>query len=138
MLPFNLRMGEKTSIRGGYIGSVSVHLQSRGQGHMKHLMQMLLDRAENEKYDFLCLGGQRQRYGYWDFDKGGVELNYRVNSANVRHTLQNVDDSSIRLIPIENLDAGEMEQLAEFCCFVPLTCEREHTLLSDIMSTWKA
>ena len=45
MLPFTLRMGKNTELRGGFIGSVSVHREHRGEGRMKQLMQMLLQKA---------------------------------------------------------------------------------------------
>ena len=72
MLPVTVHMGD-TALRGGYIGSVAVHSKYRGQGHMRALMDLLIAEAKSRGYDFLALGGQRQRYGYWGFEVCGAD-----------------------------------------------------------------
>lgn len=93
-LPVSMRFGDQI-LKTGMVGTVSVHPYARGEGHMKVLMQMLLDDAEKRGFDLLALGGLRQRYGYFGFEGGCAAAAYEITETNVRHALKNVDDSSI-------------------------------------------
>ena len=56
VLPNKLRVGSEV-LKTGYIGTVSVHPESRGQGHMKRLMAQALDAMRAEGVDLALLGG---------------------------------------------------------------------------------
>ena len=96
--PLSLTFGNKT-LKCGYVGSVSVHPYHRSEGHMKRLMADMISDARERKLDILLLGGQRQRYGYFGFEKGGLVMRFRVTNTNVRHALKDVDVSDVRLDP---------------------------------------
>lgn len=87
-------------LRSGFIGTVSVHPRARGEGHMKALMHGWLEELR-QTCDLSVLGGQRQRYAYFGYEKGGVQWVYSVNTANLRHALRDVDASAFSLRPIE-------------------------------------
>lgn len=89
-----LRLGDRT-LRAGMVGTVSVHPYSRGEGHMKKLMAMMIDDAQQSGLDLLILGGQRQRYGYFGFDNFGCTPHYTLTDASVRHGCAGVDASGI-------------------------------------------
>lgn len=89
-----LRMGDCT-LRAGMVGTVSVHPYSRGEGHMKKLMSLMLADAEQSGLDLLILGGQRQRYGYFGFENAGCTPRYTLSKASVRHGCAEVDASEI-------------------------------------------
>ena len=59
------------TLRVGCVGTVSVHLYSRGEGHMKILMAMMMDDARAKGCDLLMLGGARKRYNYFGFEQAG-------------------------------------------------------------------
>lgn len=89
-----LRMGDCT-LRAGMVGTVSVHPYARGEGHMKKLMTMMIDDAEQSGLDLLILGGQRQRYGYFGFENAGCTPRYTLSEASVRHGCAGLDASAI-------------------------------------------
>jgi len=86
MLPIAIHAGEET-LKCGYIGSVSVHPRFRGKGYMKELMAMQIAEAKRQGFDFMALGGQRQRYQYFGFARYGGETLFFFNRANARHAL---------------------------------------------------
>ena len=94
VMPNELYAGGET-LKVGYIGTVSVHPEARGEGHMKKLMKMAIEDMKAGGVDIALLGGQRQRYEYFGFAKGGVGYSITVGEPNVRHALKNVDASAI-------------------------------------------
>lgn len=111
VLPYNLDMAGE-SLRVGYLGSVSVHRNSRGAGHMRKLMEMSIERAKADQLDAVLLGGQRQRYAYYGFAPCGGTYTYRFITANMRHAFKDVDDSMISFRKMEKgADAAYSFQL---------------------------
>lgn len=68
-----LEVGGK-ALQAGFVGTVSVHPKARGEGHMKVLMGEWL-KEMRETCDIAVLGGQRQRYEYFGFTRGGSQYN---------------------------------------------------------------
>ena len=110
MLPMTLHAGEAT-LTGGYIGSVSVHPRFRGKGYMKELMAMQAAEAKKRGYDFMSLGGRRQRYQYFGFARYGSEVHFSVNRDNARHALP--QDAPFAFVPAEECHAERMAALHE-------------------------
>jgi len=102
--PLNLYHGSHC-LCGGFVGSVSVHPYARHEGHMRRVMQLMLDHESG--LDFLALGGQRQRYGYWGFTQAGVSADYLVTPSNIRHALRNMELPDLKLIPWDSSIAPE-------------------------------
>ena len=88
------------SLKCGLVGTVCVHYCHRSEGHMKKLMPMMIEASREKGYDLLVLGGQRQRYNYFGFDKAGIVMNYRITRTNLRHCLSDLDTSCIELSPL--------------------------------------
>ena len=105
-------MDEKRSLKGGYIGSVGVHERYRGAGYMKKLMDMAISDAMEKGYDFIGLGGQRQRYNYWNFERCGMNRSFYLTGTNVRHCMKDVDESDIVISEIMagNFTGGEVHR----------------------------
>ncbi|MGX8706568.1 MAG: GNAT family N-acetyltransferase, partial [bacterium] len=89
----------------GYVGSVSVHPRSQGEGHMKALMALALDAAINDGLDLLVLDGQRQRYGHYGFTPGGWKLTFQVNEKN----LKDADDSGYAFLPMDRAEDCDID-----------------------------
>jgi len=87
-------------LKTGYIGSVSVHPDSRRQGMMRQLMVDQLKSAREAGMDLLMLGGQRDRYGYYGFAQGGQCWRYEFTAASLRHALADVDADSVSFEPL--------------------------------------
>lgn len=101
--PFTLTVaGEPLKV--GYMGSVSVHPSARGQGVMKRLMSMQLQRARETGLDMLLLGGQRQRYEYYGFEPCGAAYHYEVTQANLRHCWSDLDVGGLSFEPLASAD----------------------------------
>ena len=134
MLPLTLRVEEGVMLRCGYVGSVSVHPRKRGAGHMRRLMAMTLEEAKAQGMDFVALGGQRQRYAYYGFERGGEKLEFMVNGANIRHAVQAAGDLCLREI------TDRQDRAIAFLCRLtavqPMTCVRKENDFYDIMRSW--
>lgn len=124
-------------LRVGYVGSVSVHGDARGAGHMKRLMQDMLADQQAAGVDLFVLGGQRQRYQYFGFERAGANLRYSFNTANLRHAFGAYDiaDWSFRPITLPQdpaLDAAFALYEAQ-----PLHGARPRGLFLTILQTWR-
>jgi predicted N-acetyltransferase YhbS len=129
-------MGEVLKI--GYVGTVSVHPYARGEGHMKKLMNMALSGMQESGCDLTMLGGQRQRYEYFGYTRGGVAYSYTATATNVRHALSDVDASDIEIRPLE---AGDAEAIGAACALhakKPCRGARTPENFLEIATTWMA
>ena len=126
--------GIKIPCRG--IGNVAVDPETRGKGYMKATMNAALDDMIRDGIALSTLGGRRQRYQYFSYDKAGPCYTYSVARDNIRHTYGNLD-APLTVKVIE--DAGDplidaVMQVAAAASYVP-TRSREDYL--DIARTWK-
>lgn len=104
-----LTVGE-TVLKTGYVGSVSVHPDSRRQGIMMKLMDLANgDMLENDT-DIAFLNGNRQRYQYYGFVPAGRTYFFNVNADNLFHALLNVPIDKIRFEEIKS--GSEIERKA--------------------------
>lgn len=118
------------------IGNVAVHPYERGKGYMKRLMNMALDDMEKEGVALSVLGGRRQRYNFFSYDKLGQAVSMSFNSDNFRlvfgkdrkhvmvfKTLKSNDVESI----------SKIKELSESCQFYAI---RENEKYFEILSSW--
>lgn len=137
MLPVELKMDEKRSLKGGYIGSVAVHERYRGEGYMKNLMNMAIADAKEKGYDFLALGGQRQRYNYWDFERCGMNRSFYLTGTNVRHAMKNVDESGIVIREITDPKDAQLDAIYALAMGSHMICDRPREKFLDIMQSYE-
>ena len=95
VLPGELYAGGET-IKTGFVGTVSVHPEARGEGHMKRLMGMALSEMRDNGTDLAMLHGRRQRYEYFGFAQGGVDWKFEVSRSCVQHALKKVNADGVR------------------------------------------
>jgi len=133
--PLALRVPGDT-LRAGCVGTVSVHPYSRGEGHMKQLMKMLLDDARARDYDLLMLGGQRQRYNYFGFEQVGWAYRYVIEAPSVRHALGGVDASGVSFTELSEDRPGEVDFACALAASQPVGGERPRERFLDIMHSW--
>lgn len=95
VMPGTLHAGDDI-LKTGFVGTVSVHPEARGEGIMKKLMAVTLEDMQNDGIDMALLGGQRQRYEYFGYVQGGAEYEFTVGGGNIRHALKNVDSSAVK------------------------------------------
>ena len=90
MLPNRIHIGPD-NLKCGYIGTVSVIPESRGQGHMKELMRLWEQEMRAAGTDLAILDGQRQRYQYFGYVPGAPQYIFVVSRRGVKHTLKDLD-----------------------------------------------
>lgn len=135
VLPAEMPFGDGQSLKIGYVGSVSAHPYDKGAGHMKKLMQLMLEDTKDQ-YDLLALGGRRQRYQYFGFEYGGAKLRFEVNADNVRHALKDVQ---CRMQLREIMECGDavLDDIHALCQKKAFCCARERERLLDVMHSWE-
>ena len=99
-------------------------------------MRMALTDAEAQGYDLLALGGRRQRYAYFGFEKGGQRLTFSLNSDNVRHAMADVDEDAVRIREVTDAQDAVLEDVWQLSRRQMLTCERNRERLLDIFHSW--
>ena len=127
--------GRRLPCRG--IGNVAVHPDHRSKGHMKLAMNKSLEDMIADGIVLSTLGGRRQRYQYFGFDKAGTLYRFSISRDNIRHTFGNFDAPyAIREVtdPADPV-IGEIIQLTETSPYTPV---RSPETYLDIAHTWKA
>ena len=122
----------------GCVGTVSVHPYSRGEGHMKQLMAMMLEDCRRRGYDMIFLGGQRQRYEYFGFESACMITDYYISAASVRHALGDADDSGIAFTEITEGMEKELDFAWELADRQALHGERPREDFLRIMHSWNS
>ena len=128
--------GIEINCRG--IGNVAVHPYARSKGYMKQLMNIALDDMKKDGIDLSILGGRRQRYNYFSYDKGGSSYNFTINNDNLRHTYGK-DRSAYHTLEVKKLTPDDKEIFAEIAklingqTYCPI---REEARMYDILVSW--
>lgn len=135
MRPVQLGMMDEI-INCGFIGTVSVHPYARGEGHMKKLMAMVTEDAR-KKYDMMILGGQRQRYNYFGFERAGVVLHSEVNHINLRHTTRDLDVSDLSFVKVDDDSNEALDFIFELQQKKAIYGVRPREELMDILRSWE-
>lgn len=134
-MPIELSVLDET-LKCGMIGSVSVHPYARGEGHMKRLMAMAVEDAREREYDLMILGGQRQRYNYFGFERAGYAVRYMVTQTNLRHCL---GDTDMGLFTFSEL-TDECPEDVDFCYGLAMGQQvhgsRPRERFLDFMHSW--
>ncbi len=122
----------------GYIGTVSVHLYHRGEGHMKALMKLMLDTERKRGRDMLILGGKRQRYNYFGFERAGTELKWQITPTNIRHTCGELDAGGISFPEIVSQDDPLLDQAKALSDSLPIHGVRPRGDYLLFMHSWRS
>lgn len=128
--------GEILHTRG--IGNVAVHPYARSRGYMRRLMNDAVDDMIRDGIDFSTLGGRRQRYNYFSYDKVGQSVSLSFNSDNMRHTFGSPRTHSIAIRRIAANDGASLDHIAALHKTLPLYGVRSRERLYDILTSWGA
>lgn len=130
--PMMLKLGEGEALSLGYLGTVATHPMERGKGYMKQLMRMSIDRAREAGLDMVVLGGQRQRYNHYDFEKCATVLSFQLYAENLRELPHEEEFEFMELSQAD--DATKDMVYAAFETLV-MTAERKREAFEEIMRT---
>ncbi len=128
--------GEQIKCRG--IGNVAVHPFSRSKGYMKKLMQMSIDDMLADGVELSVLGGRRQRYNYFSFEKCGPSYSFTVNADNMRHVFGKERTHRFELRRLTPDDKASLAAIARLSNDSPCHIERDESKLYDILTSWFA
>lgn len=118
------------------IGNVAVHPYARGKGYMKKLMNMALDDMEKEGVALSVLGGRRQRYNFFSYDKLGQAVSMSFNSDNFRHVFGKNRNHAIVFKTLKASDAESISKIKELSESHPFYALREDEKYFEILSSW--
>ncbi len=107
LFPMVWKVGD-TALRVGGIGGVSTHPEARGKGYMRTLMNYSVKQMRERGYELSWLGGQRQRYQYFGYEKCGNSYHFTLNRSNLRHSFS--APASIRFEPLAEDQAERLER----------------------------
>lgn len=121
------------------IGNVAAHPYAKSRGFMKKLMTMAVDDMVKDGVVMSTLGGRRQRYNYFSYEKSGTTYRFSVNSDNMRHTY-GADRTAHHRLTVRKLTADDnasldaIAALIEKQAYMPV---RPRARLFDILRSWE-
>ena len=121
LFPITWRVGDAT-LRVAGIGGVSTHPESRGQGLMQRLMKHCVGTMRDEGFHLSWLGGQRQRYLYFGYEKCGNSITANVNRSNIRHCFDG--EPGLRMQPMGKGDGDLLRRAKVLHDRQAMHCER--------------
>lgn len=118
------------------IGTVSAHPRAKGKGYMRKLMDKIDEDMYTENGDISILGGQRQRYGYWDYYPAGLLFTCYVDETNIRHAYKELDTKGITFEELTQ-DSSHLTAVYGIYAAQPMSV-RSIADFVTVSSTWKA
>lgn len=127
--------GRRLPCRG--IGNVAVHPDHRGKGYMKLAMNKSLEDMVRDGIVLSTLGGRRQRYQYFGYDKAGPLYSFSFSRDNIRHTYGDLTAPFASRAVTDPADPviDEILRITKGKPFIPV---RSRETYLDIVNTWKA
>lgn len=119
------------------IGNVAVHPYTRGSGYMKKLMNMALDDMVSDGVALSVLGGRRQRYNFFSYDKLGQAVSMSFNSDNMRHTFGKDRKHNIEFKWVRSADREILDQIKKLSESQPFYALRDSEKYFEILSSWQ-
>lgn len=135
LFPMKADVGSRMLKIGG-IGGVSTHPSDRGKGYMIALMNECIKTMKEEGYDISCLGGLRQRYNHYGYEKAGVSYNYDIIKNNIRYCFGDNAPYEVTFKPIESSDSNVLSMAREFYEGQPFHCIRPMDEYYSILKSW--
>ncbi len=127
--------GTRIKTRG--VGNVAVHPYTRGGGYMRKLLNMALDEMVSDGVALSVLGGRRQRYNYFSYDKLGQAVTMSFNDDNMRHTFGKDRNHTIKLVHVKAEDEKILASIKDLAESRPFYAFRESDKYFDILSSWE-
>ena len=128
--------GEILRSRG--IGNVAVHPYSRSKGYMKDCMRLALADMIEDGIDFSILGGQRQRYQHFGFERGGQQISVGVDRGNLRRAFEGVPLPPLELRDVQADDKDLLDRIYALHATRPVRTIRPREQFYDIACSWRS
>ena len=134
VFPLVWRLGD-AKLRIAGIGGVSCHPRYRKRGFMGQLMRHCVETMREEGYPLSWLGGQRQRYGYYGYEKCGINYQLSLAPNNVRHVFGD-GDIGIKFRPLERQDRTHIQAVIDLHDAQPIRGIRSPERFYDALLSW--
>jgi len=135
LFPMTAHVGGMTLKVGG-IGGVSTHPDFRGSGYMRLLMDAAMKEMQDQGYHLGCLGGLRQHYAYFNFEKCGTLLDYTILRYGVRHSSHLFADKAVQFRKLESNSCMELDSAAKLHASQPFYAVRKLEQFLDVLRSW--
>lgn len=119
------------------IGNVAVHPDHRSKGYMKDAMCAALKDMKKDGIALSTLGGRRQRYRYFGYDKAGPLYTFSLTKDNIRHTYGDLSAPFAARMITDPADPV-MDRIRRLNRAKPFIPTRPRTDYLDIANTWHA
>lgn len=127
--------GRRIPCRG--IGNVAVHPDHRSKGYMKDTMNAALSDMITDGIALSTLGGRRQRYQYFGYDKAGPLYTFSLSRDCIRHTYGDLS-APFTVTPITEPDDPMIDCIMELNATRPFMPVRPRKDYLDVAVTWHA
>lgn len=109
--PVTMKLSKENDkeLKAAYIGTVSVHPNTRGKGYMIELMKRAEEDAVNEGCALMILDGNRHRYQYYGFERAGIRYRFQAEISNIRHCCAKLYDRSYMDFPAYSFEEVDEE-----------------------------
>ena len=133
--PIEWQLGNTRLAMAG-IGGVSSHPRRRGAGYMRQLMHHCIARMRDEGKHLSWLGGQRQRYAYFGYEKCGIGHSFTLSKTNLRHAYGDAS-SSLVFQPLDAADLTHRAGCIELHDAQPYRCQRTAERFDFQLRSWR-
>jgi predicted acetyltransferase len=122
------------------IGAVSTHPDERQSGLMRKIMQEICADQDREQIALSVLGGQRQRYGYFGYERSGTSMTFSLNKTNLRHGLSDRTPGQIRFerLKSDSVDHALLRTIKSWHDRQVIHIDRPEEDFLTILSSWQA
>ncbi|MBQ8719801.1 MAG: GNAT family N-acetyltransferase [Clostridia bacterium] len=127
--------GRMLNCRG--IGNVAVHPSHRSKGYMNLAMEAAMRGMIEDGVAISTLGGRRQRYLYFGYDKAGPVYHYSISRDNMRHALGGME-SPFTLREITDPKDEAIDKIIAINDALPFAPVRSREQFLDIANSWNA
>ena len=125
------------AVRVGGIGNVAVARDCRRKGYMKLAMDCAMDAMKAAGCDIGELGGQRQRYQFWGFERGGIAASASFSEKNLRHAFgENELAAGWRAGAVTPEDKDAIAQVQAMIEAAPLHYKHDPAVFYDHLCSW--
>lgn len=127
--------GVKIPCRG--VGNVAVLKEARSKGYMNLAMKDAMDKMVRDGVALSTLGGRRQRYRYFGYEKIGPLFQFSIARENIRHTYGTSEpDPAYALTHVTENDKETLHWIHDFAAsdvFAPVRAEDNFLRIAE---TW--
>ena len=134
VFPIQWQVGDRL-LRVAGIGGVSTDPDCRRQGLMQRLMEHAVELIGHQGYDLTMLGGQRQRYRHFGWEKAGLSLVFQINPKNIEHDIAGRSHAALKIEPLPD-DDQTLAELRRLHDAQPSHCRRLPASFGDFLGHW--